>query len=165
MRRALLALFLVACQPKEAPPPEPAPAEPEVAQPAVEATPAPEPLVPVKAFAVSATGERIEVDGEVPVEGIPADATFEITSEHALTEIRIRLFNGNDKLVPSDDKASVGQGFRYELKPREALESGAFYRIVVDEGATGHPKDVTGQVYQGRSFRFVVGHPPATESD
>lgn len=159
MKRVFLAAFLLAaCQSKEAPAVEPPPVdvgevEAEAAQ--VQA-PAEEPLVPAKAFALSPSGERLEISGDEAVEGIPAGATFEVTSEHALTDVRVRLFNGNDKLVPSDDKASVGQGFRYELKPREALEPGALYRIVVDEAATGHPKDVTGQVYQGRSFRFLV---------
>lgn len=153
MKRVLFAFLLAACQPKEAPPAEAPPAEMEKE---TEAVPVAEPAVPVRAFAVAPSGEKREITGDEPVEGIAPGATFEVTSEHALTEIRVRLFNGNDKLVPSDDKASVGQGFRYELKPREALETGALYRIVVDEAATGHPKDVTGQVYQGRSFRFTV---------
>lgn len=163
-----LLVSLSACKSQESAPPVSADSQAPVAAGAEgieapgevpEPAPVPEPMVPVLVAAITSSGGRIVLQDEGQTSGIPADARFEITSAHALSEVRIRLLNGNDKLVPSDDKAVVGRGFRYELTPREGLEQEAAYRIVVDEAATGRPRDVTGQVYQGRSFRFMVGEP------
>lgn len=114
--------------------------------------------VPMQAFAIAPNGNRIEIAPDGSTADVPVDARFELTSKLALTEVRIRLFDSADKLQPSKDKATVGQGFRYELAPDAGLEPGQ-YRIVVDDPRGGHPKDVSGIVYAPRDFRFTVGAP------
>ncbi|AKU90948.1 hypothetical protein AKJ08_1335 [Vulgatibacter incomptus] len=122
--------------------------------------------MPLAAQVVTTDGLQVALQpegaGDTNAEGIPAEATIVLTSEHALTDLRIRLVDEAGKLVPSDDRATIGKGTRYELRPQGGLVTGTRYRLLVDGNSSSHPSSVDGTTFAGRSFSFrTAGEKPA----
>ena len=66
----------------------------------------------------------------------------------------MRLLDENGKLVPTRDRATVGTGTSYEVRPAQPLVTGTNYRIEVDGQRAREPSDVEGTSYAVRTFAF-----------
>lgn len=139
------------------PPPLPRPA-PETEESQVEEAP----MQPRGPRALPATVLARAVVEDLPlredelVEGVHADAFFVLESERALGDLRMRLFDAADRLVPSDETVEIGRGTRYTLVPKEALQAGATYTLTVEGQEGDRPTDVSGQAFLPARFTFVV---------
>jgi len=90
-------------------------------------------------------------------EGVPADAFFVLESRHALSDLRIRLFDSSDRLVPADETIEFGRGTRYSLVPKDPLQPGATYTLTVEGQEGDRPSDISGEAFLPARFAFVVG--------
>lgn len=134
------------------PPAEPAQEETAGAEPE-EVVPAPPRPIPVSVEIHSE--ERVaRLEAEGTSEGVPADGLVVVASELAFPDLRARLFDEGGRLVPSEDRAEIGQGSRYELRPKEPLVTGTVFRLVIDgqDGSTSF--DVTSVGYLGGAWVF-----------
>jgi hypothetical protein len=69
-------------------------------------------------------------DGGVRVE--PARA-LELSSPVGLSGVRVRLLDGDDAVVPSDDTLETSDaGFRYRIELAQPLKTGRSYSVLVD---------------------------------
>jgi len=116
----------------------------------------PEAQVPIEAEATSWDGITIPLLPDTQNATIPAGAHFRLFSERALVDLRIKLVDEDGKLVPTRDRATVGAGTNYEIRPVEALVTGTRYRLVVDGQFQPYAKDVEGTSYSSRSFEFIT---------
>jgi hypothetical protein len=88
----------------------------------------------------------LESKGVVPNEPIPVESRFELTFP-SLTDVRVRLFDEEDRQVPSTDRLEAGEKIRYLLTPAEALSAGSRYQLLVDGLTSDQPTDRLGQAY------------------
>lgn len=126
---------------------------------------APRPI-PIRAEART-SGDSVVLFGDD--EELPADlplvdpaATFVLESASAFPDLRVRLFDRSGRIVPTEDEISIGRGSRYLLRPTEALEASETFRLFVDGAQESRVRDVEGEAYRPRSFRFRTS---AEESD
>jgi len=77
-------------------------------------------------------------------EEVRTGATFELEMP-ALADVRVRLFDEDDRAVPSTDHLELGQVTRYRLVPSEALVAGSRYKLVVDGLRSDYPTDPAGR--------------------
>ncbi len=93
---------------------------------------------------------------------VPVPTAIVVSSTGALSIVRVRLFDEADKLVPSEDEARAGVGFRYELRPVVPLLPGSRYELRVD-GDSGHgPAAPSGLRYRSATVTFSTeGEKPA----
>lgn len=145
---AALAASPIATAQSEAPPASP---EPSAAA-APEAAPAAE--LPILVEAQPAVGEPIAFAEALPTEGVAPESTIVLSSELALVDLRVRLLDENGKLVPTRDRATVGKGTSYEVRPAQPLVTGTNYRIEIDGQRARNPADVEGTSYAVRTFTF-----------
>lgn len=156
---ALLPLLLAACPKGE----EKAPAAPDGAgaegpgevEAAPPAPPPPEP-VPAEAFAVAPEGDRQPLPPEEETGGVSRGASFEVRSPLAFRTVRVRLLDGRDRVVPSRDQVTIGQGTVVRIAPEEPLAEGGGYRILVDDPHGPLVRDIEGRGWLLREFRFRV---------
>ncbi|HWV37130.1 MAG TPA: hypothetical protein VN033_01515 [Vulgatibacter sp.] len=147
---ALVALAPLAASAQE---PEPEPKE--------EAASREPQALPIRAEARPVTGESTYLAADLPAEGIAPESTFVLTSEHALVDLRVRLLDEGGKLVPTRDRAAVGAGTVYEIRPAAPLITGTNYRIEIDGQHARRPSDVAGTSYLPQSFEFrTLGEKP-----
>ncbi len=128
-----------------------------------EATPQskPERPIPVQILARGWDGEEVSLNGEEPIGDVPPTAQLVLSSEEALVDLRIRLRDEAGSLVPSNDRATVGQGTLYELRPRDPLLPGTTYRLLIDGQRSPFAKDAAGQSYAPRTLTFrTAGEKP-----
>lgn len=136
--------------PAEPPPPEPVPVEVEANLDEDEETPA--------------SSSRL-AGGPDAEDRAPPEAWFLVRSEHALPQLRVRLFDEAGRMVPTQDEAQVGQGSRYRLHPSEPLVPGSLYRLVIDSQEGANLRDVDGTVYLPRTLPFrTLGEKPTPTS-
>src|SRR5690606_8975499 len=127
---ALLGLCLLGLPgcPDKTPPPPP--------EPVVEAPPPePDPL----AFLVVAEltdGTTQPVPTDVPdAPELPSMAGLSLSTNHGLSNHRIRVFDATDRVVPSDDETEApppGGGIVYRVRFVEPLKAGERYTLVID---------------------------------
>lgn len=166
--RALQLLLLVtaavlpAC--RQAPPPEEPPgAGGEIPPP--EPPPPPEPVeAPFEATAVQTDGSRVALD-EGGRTTLPPPERIELGSEIAFREVRVRLLDAQDRLVPSTDTMTIGQGTQVRLVPVEPLETGKSYKLRVDALEGSGPIDIEGTDYLPRTIAFTVEEPEKDEGE
>lgn len=87
-------------------------------------------------------------------ERLPTEVAFELRSERAFPDLRMRLFDERGRLVPSEESATVGDGTTYTLRPSAPLITGSAYKLVVDSQEGSQPRDVEGESYAPASFSF-----------
>ena len=123
---------------------DPAPPEPP---------PPPEPVeAPFSAAPIGEDGSRRVLDG---TNAVPPPERIELESEIAFDEVRVRLLDGRDRLVPSSDTIAIGQGTRVRITPQETLEAGRSYKLRVD-AVEGSPTDIEGTDYLPRTIDFRI---------
>jgi hypothetical protein len=109
-------------------------------------TPAPRPLQ-ITAHALTDGGVRT-LSSANPTEEVPVEARFEVEVPR-LSDVRVRLFDDVDKLVPSSDRLESREGFtRYNLTPVEALAPGSRYSILLDGQRAEQPTDLDGNAHE-----------------
>lgn len=136
------------------PTPEPIVAPSAEPAPGAELRPAPPAELPVEVAALPAAGEPLPFSADLPTEGVAPESTIMLRSELALVDLRVRLLDENGKLVPTRDRATVGKGTSYEVRPAEPLVTGTNYRLEIDGQKARHPTDVEGTTYAVRTFAF-----------
>lgn len=95
-----------------------------------EVDPGPE-MLPATVRAVTADATVELLPGEPNVDVSP-ESRFEVEMPR-LADVRVRLFDEGDRLVPSNDKLELaGQTARYVLVPAEPLITGTRYALIID---------------------------------
>jgi len=103
--------------------------------------------VPLKAVATAVVDtERRALVAETLNESIPPGARFEVEMPR-LADVRVRLFDANDRAVESNDTMEIGDATRYSLQPAEPLVPGSKYSLLVDGLQSEMPKDHEGREY------------------
>lgn len=137
------------------------PASAQEPAPRAEATTEDPKALPVRAEARPVTGEPTLLAADLPTEGIAPESAIILTSEHALVDLRVRLLDEAGKLVPTRDRATIGAGTVYEVRPAAPLVTGTNYRIEIDGQQSRQPSDVAGTSYAPQSFAFrTLGEKP-----
>ncbi len=100
----------------------------------------------VKITAVS--DERtVELSSAEPTEDVPPASRFEVVLPR-LPDVRVRLFDEADKMVPSTDSLVLsGDTARYVLTPDEPLVTGTRYALLVDGQRGELPTDGNGTTF------------------
>jgi hypothetical protein len=81
-----------------------------------------------------------------------------------LTDYRIRAFDGADKVLPSDDEATVTDaGISYVIQLSEPLKRGREYRVVIDAQTGAGIVDDTGRRYLDAEWTFKTDGPADPE--
>jgi len=120
------------------------------------------PALPVHVEARPAAGEPVAFAAELPAESVAPESTIVVSSDHALVDLRVRLLDEGGKLVPTRDRATIGKGTVYEVRPAEPLVTGTAYRLEIDGQRQRQPSDVAGTAYAPQSFAFrTAGEKPA----
>lgn len=132
----------------------------ELPQPPVEAPPPePEPLE------FSVTGELVDgstrpIPSETPeLPMLPALTGMSISTNLALENHRIRVFDEIDRAVPSDDETEApppGGGIVYRIRFLEPLKSGHRYTLQVDAETGDFMKDGAGREQAERRLPFQI---------
>lgn len=82
----------------------------------------------------------------------------------ALKDYRVRVFDGADKVVVSDDKAqAVDGGISYEISFAEPIKRGREYRVVIEAESGGAVTDPIGRRYLDSEFLLKVDGPVEPE--
>lgn len=132
--------------------------EPPIEEPPEAAAPAPPPgprALPATVVARSAL-EGWELEEGKLQEDLAADSFFILESEHAIPDLRFRLFDESHRLVPAEESLEVGQGTRYRLVPKEALQAGSRYTLVAEGQESGQPSDVSDQSYLPARYSLQI---------
>lgn len=85
---------------------------------------------------------------------LPLDVSFELRSDHAFPDLRLRLFDEAQRLVPGEESAVVGEGTRATLRPGAPLIPGTTYKLVVDGQAGRELVDAAGERFAPEIFSF-----------
>jgi hypothetical protein len=154
--RLLCLLLAGACPaiqagPDAAMPPDAAPIPPDAAAPDT----GPRPLsFQARAVIVTDAGVTMAID-------LAPDATTEVAPESRfelelgdLRDVRVQLFDDDDRAVPSIDRLEIGRPTRYSLKPNEPLSAGATYALGIDGLRFDDPVDADGGVHQPARLTF-----------
>jgi hypothetical protein len=81
-----------------------------------------------------------------------------------LKDYRVRVFDGADKIVASDDRAQAADGgILYEISLAEPLKRGREYRVAIDAESGGAVADPTGRRYLDAEFLLKVDGPAEPE--
>lgn len=156
---AVLLIGLVGCRD-----PEPSPA---IEVPEVEAPP-PEPE-PLEFLVVGelANGETQPIPTDVPeAPQLPSMIGLSLSSNMALTNHRIRIFDAADRVVPSDDQTEApppGGGIVYRVRFVEPLKVGSRYTLVIDAETGDFMTDGAGREQAEFRYEFQIVE-PATET-
>ena len=115
----------------------------------------------VIARAIEADGAARELKTSDVNELVAFEARFELEMP-ALRDVRVRLFDEDDKAVPSTDRLELGPRTRYTLDPTEALLAGSRYALVVDGQSGEYPTDPAGRAYRTVRIELqIAGEKPA----
>ena len=94
---------------------------------------------------------------------VAPEARFEFDVQR-LADVRIRLFDDSDQVVPSTDKLDSTDRTRYRLSPTELLQPGSRYFLVIDGQRDDQPTDGAGVAYdQARIELQTAGQKPVVE--
>jgi hypothetical protein len=122
--------------------------------------PPPAEALPVTAVAVGPDGARVPVTREGDT-AIPPGASLELSSPLALVDVRFRVFDEDDRLVPVREQISVGKGTRVAIAPEEPLPPGSAFRLEIAGQLDPHPTTVDGTHFGDRVLRFhTTGEKP-----
>jgi len=151
----ILALLATACP--RGPAPRDAGGPPDAGPPSLDAGPPAPPL--------TFTLQAHLLDGgvaEVPVEPgarpmVEVGAGFEFDSNLRLSDYRVRLFDENDRVIPSDDGAEdTSGGLRYHIALGEPLKPGHRYVLVLDAQSGNAFADSFGRSHPDLRLQFQV---------
>lgn len=110
-------------------------------------------------FAVTARtdgGEDVLTFGEAATEIDPA-LGFTLTTPVRLKDYRVRLFDWNDQVVPSDDTAELADGgLTYRIELPEPLKTGRKYSLLVDAELAPEIDDEAGRHYDDVRLELKV---------
>jgi hypothetical protein len=101
----------------------------------------------VAAHAIEADGSARELKTSDVNENVAPEARFELEMP-ALRDVRVRLFDDDDKAVPSTDRLELGQRTRYTLDPNEPLAAGSLYALAIDGQSGEYATDPSGRSYR-----------------
>lgn len=88
-------------------------------------------------------------------------SVLELSSPIALVDFRVRLFDENDRLVPSRDRVTVGKGTEVRIVPETPLPPGSAFRLEIGGQLQAHPTGIGGAHFAGRTYRFhTTGEKP-----
>jgi len=96
--------------------------------------------------AVAADGTRRPISVDAPNELLQPETQFELEMPR-MADVRVRLFDESDRIVPSNDRLEIGSKTRYLLVPAAPLTTGSKYTLVVDGLASELATDVAGVPY------------------
>lgn len=149
----MAALALTACPDKDKQPEEPQ-------SPKVEAPP---PAPPELEFLITAElidGSSRPVPTETPEPPLlPPVAGLSLSSNMALENHRIRVFDEADRAVPSDDETEApppGGGIVYRIRFLEPLKTGFRYTLLIDAETGDFMKDGHGREQAERRVAFQI---------
>ena len=92
---------------------------------------------------------------------MPPGAVLELASPIALVDVRVRLFDESDRLLPSRDRVTVGKGTQVRIAPEEPLPPGSSFRVEIAGQLQPFPTGVDGKHFGGRTYRFhTTGEKP-----
>lgn len=110
-------------------------------------------------FAVTARtdgGEELLTFSEDATEIDPATG-FTLTTPVRLKDYRVRLFDWNDRVVPSDDTAELADGgLTYRIELPEPLKTGRRYSLLVDAELAPQIDDEAGRHYDDVRLELKV---------
>jgi hypothetical protein len=92
---------------------------------------------------------------------IPPGATLELSSPLALVDVRFRVFDEEDRLLPVREQISVGKGTQVAIAPEEPLLPGSSFRLEIAGQLNPYPTAVDGTHFGDRVLRFhTTGEKP-----
>jgi hypothetical protein len=104
-------------------------------------------------------GSLAGLDAGVTVDPLRA---ITLTFPVALDDVRFRVMDWNDAVVPSDDESSADGGLTYRIVFVQPLKSGRTYSLLIDAETKDTFADDRGHEYTERRIPFrVSGHPQA----
>lgn len=127
-----------------------------------EATPPPPPGVPPIQIDARTETETIRLEPGEHQGLLPLEVAFELRSDHAFPDLRLRLFDEAGRMVPGEESITVGEGTRATWRPSAPLIPGTAYKLVVDGQAGQHLVDAGGERFAQGIFSFrTEGEKPA----
>jgi hypothetical protein len=91
---------------------------------------------------------------------IEATRRLELSTNLAIRNYRIRLFDESDRAMSSDDRAEEsGTRLDYQISLREPLQSGHHYVMVIEAQAAGSIEDAQGRSHADQRLEFQTSGP------
>jgi hypothetical protein len=106
------------------------------------------------------TALRVNLDPAEDVAVAPG-SVLELTSPVALVDVRFRVFDEDNRLLPSRTRITVGAGTQVQITPEAPLPGGSAFRLEITGQLQQYPTGVDGKHFGGRTFRFhTTGEKP-----